>query len=166
MVAVGFTGTRERLTSRQDSTLIAWFILRERGVFHHGDCVGADAAAHAAALYHGWRIEAHPGLGPINLRAFCTGYSRLHPAKPNLERNADIVNAATELLACPNGPEVVRSGTWSTVRKARSRGLTITIIWPDGSVTNEAASAAHAAQVVQPIREEPQPPPNTRREPR
>ena len=41
------------------------------------------------------------------------------------------------LVACPKGPEEVRSGTWSTVRFARKRGKRIVIIMPDGTVTEE-----------------------------
>ncbi len=137
-VVVGFTGTREGLTPAQHAALIAWFEVRPPGVLHHGDCVGADAGAHETALRRGWRVEVHPGMGVMNLRAITTGHDRLHAARPNLDRNTDIVAAATELLACPNGPEILRSGTWSTVRKARVRGLPRTIIWPDGSVTDDA----------------------------
>jgi hypothetical protein len=30
-----------------------------------------------------------------------------------------------------------RSGTWSTVRRARERGIPICIIWPNGNVERE-----------------------------
>lgn len=132
---VGFTGTRERLPGAQVSSLIAWVQSRPRGVLHHGDCVGADTAAHATFLFHGWSIEAHPTGGQF--RAHNVSASKTHPLKSPLERNADIVAAADELLACPSGPEIVRSGTWSTIRKARAKGILRTIIWPDGSVTVE-----------------------------
>lgn len=57
--------------------------------------------------------------------------------KPNLVRNKDIVESTDVLLACPKGPEELRSGTWSTVRLARKQGKRVVIFWPDGSVTEE-----------------------------
>jgi len=134
---VGFTGSRDRPTQPQWDRLTAWFMVQPKGHFHHGDCVGLDEIAHGLALFHGWWIEVHPAVVPAKLRAFVTGYNVLHPVKPPLNRNTDIVTLATELLACPNGPETLRSGTWSTVRKARAKGIRRTIIWPDGSVTVE-----------------------------
>lgn len=134
---IGFTGTRNGLTPPQATALWDWMATYPQGALHHGDCVGADVSAHDAARHFGWWIEVHPGIGPARLRAFCSGYNALHPAKPNLERNTDIVASAEELVACPEGPETRRSGTWSTVRKARVKGIPRTIIWPDGSVTND-----------------------------
>lgn len=137
--SIGFTGTREGLTQLQHSALVAWFSARPRGILHHGDCVGADASVHETALYHGWRIEAHPGL--VGRRAYSMGCAKVHPPRPNLDRNSDIVEASEELLACPLDAEKLRSGTWATVRRARRRKMKITIFWPNGSVTVEPASA-------------------------
>lgn len=50
--------------------------------------------------------------------------------KPYLERNANIVEESSILIACPidKNEEEWRSGTWSTVRKARKRNIMIHIL--------------------------------------
>jgi hypothetical protein len=75
-------------------------------------------------------------------RAFCTGNGADWEPKPYLERNHDIVDETTILIACPNGEERMRSGTWATVRYARQRilnheGQLTIIISPSGQVTKE-----------------------------
>ena len=52
-----------------------------------------------------------------------------HP-KPYLDRNRDIVDACEVLLATPDGPERLRSGTWSTVRYARKIGKPVEVRLP------------------------------------
>jgi hypothetical protein len=71
-------------------------------------------------------------------RAFCRGAAITHDPLPYLHRNRKIVDdCVLGLLATPSGREVLRSGTWSTIRYARGLGRRITIFWPDGSVTKE-----------------------------
>ncbi len=136
----GFTGSREQPTFEQATALRFWFEARA-GEFHHGDCIGSDEAAHdIVRSLRDWRIVVHPGDTP-HLRAYVSGYNELYPVKPNLERNTDIVNETDELVATPAGPETLRSGTWSTIRKALRAGKRTTIIWPDGSVEVEPANA-------------------------
>jgi len=52
------------------------------------------------------------------------------PEKTYLERNLDIVKNSSLLIACPinKNKEELRSGTWSTIRKARKHKLTIYIL--------------------------------------
>lgn len=145
MRRVGFTATRAGLTSPQVSRLIAWVILQSRCEGHHGDCIGGDASLHETILYHGWRIVAHPASGVGTQRAYCMGCAGVREPKPPLDRNTDIVNETEELVALPDGPERQRSGTWSTVRKARRAGRQVTIIWPDGSITVEPARLAEGS---------------------
>jgi hypothetical protein len=53
------------------------------------------------------------------MRSFCESTNILKP-KPFLDRNKDIVNSCDILIACPeNDIEVLRSGTWSTIRYAK-----------------------------------------------
>ncbi len=132
--AVGFTGTRTGLKSAQAETLRE--VLAGVTRFHHGDCVGADAEAHAIAVELEALTEGHP---PQNraLRAF-TRNDRDHPPAPYLVRNRNIVDATDELVACPGKrTESVRSGTWATVRHARATGKPVTIIWPTGDIKIE-----------------------------
>lgn len=49
--------------------------------------------------------------------------------KPYLERNTDIVTNSDIIIGCPLDPtkEVIRSGTWSTIRKAKKMNKKIFI---------------------------------------
>lgn len=100
--------------------------------------MGADAQAVAITrrLFGGAvTIVGHPGnWAPlVDKDAVATSHP-LHPCRPPLERNRTIVDECEVLVACPAGPEVTRSGTWSTIRYARRIGRPVVIIYPDGSV--------------------------------
>lgn len=134
---VGFTGTRGNLTTFQQKRLLELLVyLRSQGAvgFHHGDCVGADAISHYSAIRAGFEhIVIHPPTD-TKAQAHCTtappkGIVFREP-KPYLTRNHDIVNETSVLIACPKGPEVVRSGTWATVRHARKSGNGLYILLP------------------------------------
>ena len=59
--------------------------------------------------------------------------SNVFIARPQfaLKRNCDIVLAGVELIACPHQmSEVLRSGTWSTVRFARKIKKRVVMVWP------------------------------------
>ena len=133
---VGFTGTRQGMTQKQRDACdkLLFDLHRERNwhrvsFFHHGDCVGADAIAHDIATAREFSIIIHP---PTNQRlvANCKGNKRMEP-KPYLERNHDIVDASTILIATPETEEeVLRSGTWATVRYARRQNKEVRILNP------------------------------------
>ena len=123
MIDIGFTGTRSlhkvsanRLARlRRDLPKLGQ---GEGSVFRHGDCYGADAYAHELAVKH-FDVEIHPS----NLdkqTAHCENYTRRHEPKAPLDRNRDIVALPTD----PN-KEVLRSGTWATIRYARKLGRPI-----------------------------------------
>lgn len=124
---VGFTGTQFGMTVEQKLALLK-FISTNRDIteFHHGDCIGADYESHIlASVRKRIRIVIHPPEDPRK-RANCRG--RLLPPLPYLERNKAIVNNTDVLIAAPRGPEVLRSGTWSTVRYARKAGKKVIIL--------------------------------------
>lgn len=129
---IGFTGTREGMTKLQRLAL-EWLLDDRFGEFHHGDCVGADAEAHAIATAAKFKTHSHP---PDNetMRAF-TKASVEHEPLPYLERNKAIVHACSTLIAAPaTTAEHIRSGTWSTVRYARANGVPVAVIYPNGIV--------------------------------
>jgi hypothetical protein len=105
----------------------------------HGDCVGADAQFHNLAKTHRIGVSIYPGV-PLgdSRRAGCQGYVSLWPVKSFIARNHDIVDSSDSLIAVVSGyAELLRSGTWATVRYARKLGKPIRIVWPDGSVKEE-----------------------------
>lgn len=137
---VGFTGTKRGQTPRQRAATRALFAKLGVTVLHHGDCVGSDAEADYDARRLGATIVIHPP-NDDELRAFCD-WSMPHEIrdlKPYLERNHDIVNEGVDgLIATPKEmDEVLRSGTWSTIRYAHKVGRRLLIIYPDGTYDYE-----------------------------
>jgi hypothetical protein len=138
MFKVGFTGTRSGMTFDQKMSLADLLGSMRIKEFHHGDCVGADAEAHdmiddGLDIY----IVIHPPLNPSK-RAHKKG-NWYHEPLPYLVRNKNIVNDTDILIACPGeiAKQLMVSGTWSTVRYARTLGRPIKIVFPDGSVKTE-----------------------------
>lgn len=129
---VGFTGTQEGMTENQAKEV--WSFLRitlENGKvdFHHGDCVGADAEANQIARSLGCWSFAHPPIKK-DKRAFTISDVVLE-TKEYMQRNQDIAEICDVLLAAPKEEiEELRSGTWSTIRRARKLGKEVIIIAP------------------------------------
>lgn len=144
---VGFTGSSEHVTELQIQNLARTFRrlgAGKRPVLHHGDCVIADELAHTMAKAMGWRVEIHPPINPRK-RAFCHYADVVHEPRDYLDRNTDIARACSVLVAAPDEPdEVRRSGTWSTIRRARLYGRRILIVQPDGIVREEEVRAVRA----------------------
>lgn len=127
---MGFTGTRRGMTTKQKLDLQAVFISYLPEEFHHGMARGADTEAQTIlgelSLPGYIRSIGHPGLGIPILELDCRNLPDvvLTPA-PFLERNHHIVDAVDVLIAAPEGPERLRSGTWATVRYARKKSIPI-----------------------------------------
>lgn len=134
---IGFTGTRAGMSFAQLRTVKR--LLSEIGTSetHSGDCIGADADfMECVDQMNGVYSVGHPP-NKRALRAFCH-YQFTQPPRGYLERNRDIVDAAQLLIACPDSHrEIPRSGTWYTVRYARSKNKPIIIVFPDGSELHE-----------------------------
>lgn len=129
---LGFTGTRKGMTEKQKATFALLLQRAEASLFIHGDCLGADADAHAIA-FPVVPVKIRP-CTLSNQRAYCKGAVKIELARPPLERNIAIVNESAVLLACPSGfEEELRSGTWATLRYAKRSGKPVVIIWPDGT---------------------------------
>ena len=140
---VGFTGSRDEgmptfgQIVKVDGLL---FALRPYEV-HHGDCIGSDHWFHLRVTGpYKYRpcVHVHPPDNP-RYRANCIEGMNcvIHPTKPYMKRNQDIVDASDVLIATPHGPEEVRSGTWATIRRARKKGIPIYIVYPSGTVIKE-----------------------------
>lgn len=120
-IHIGFSGTRHGMTDAQQTLLRTYLERGKRFIegFHHGDCVGADAQAHAIAadVLGVDRIWIHPPSDP-KYRAYCVSPNIL-PTEDYLKRDRNIVDATAGLVAAPKTPhEERRSGTWYTIRYA------------------------------------------------
>ena len=130
---LGFTGTKEGMNNKQKKEFTDYlFSHPEINELHHGDCVGADADAHNIAISLGIRVIIHPPTDSKH-RAGCPGHE-IRKEKTYLVRNHDIVDETDALFAAPyTDQEIVRSGTWATVRYGKKRQFyPITISYPQG----------------------------------
>jgi hypothetical protein len=137
--SVGFTGTKLGITSKQDQQVynLLLTLRSNHSRFHHGDCKGADVSAAAIAHLLKYRIVCHPPINPRH-RGWFEHNDDIHIPYEYIVRDRHIVNVSQVLIATPHTPyEIIRSGTWTTVRYARSLGRTIYIIKPDGTVQIE-----------------------------
>lgn len=141
---IGFTGTQQGMSARQMDVLDA--LLQDIKMdghtlsveFHHGDCIGADEQAHRIAEMHGLYRIIHPPLDNSR-RAWCKDAALVHEPRAYLDRNRDIVRASEILIATPaQEREMIRSGTWSTVRYARKLRRVRYIVMPNGYLKREA----------------------------
>jgi hypothetical protein len=142
MMIYGVTGTQKGATAKQ----LAWLeqMLEDADALHHGACIGVDAASHGFALKLEIPITVHPGctrdgkMPKVDLSCLIELPNVfVLPKKEYLLRNRDIVAQCEFLLVLPSGPEQLRSGTWSTVRYARSVDRPRLICYPDGTVSND-----------------------------
>lgn len=124
---VGVTGSRYGNTTAQLHTLRSWLIehLTEIESLHHGCCDGFDTMVSYQAHSLGIPMEYHPPKIKTHQMVFPNGGwdGVWWPEKEYRERNTDIVNICDVLIAGPKEDvEEVRSGTWSTLRYAKSIG--------------------------------------------
>ena len=131
---VAFTGTQDGMTEAQWFATWDTFVALGASWVHHGLCIGSDRQAHKLARHMGCKVKGHPPLNTSKM-AVCE-CDVLGEAKEYIARNHDIVDETAALVATPNGPERLRSGTWSTIRYARKLGRPTYVIMPDGSVTS------------------------------
>lgn len=131
---IGFTGSQKGMTEFQLKEVELILISNERSVteVHHGGCIGADELFHQLCLKLGLPIPiVHPAsdVSPLKWAHLPVATYRL--ALPALKRNRDIVDSSDLMIATPSqNHEVLRSGTWATIRYAKSIGKVIHVIYP------------------------------------
>lgn len=136
---LGFTGTRAGLTPALPGLIAA---LPDRVL--HGGAEGADTEFDVLLVAAGMpleRIEVYP-TSEYRARLWLPkepGPSRVvHLPQVPLDRNRVIAQRCDWLLACPmTAVEIIRSGTWATVRYARKAGKPITLALLNGKITEE-----------------------------
>ncbi|HEY6022437.1 MAG TPA: hypothetical protein VIY48_22020 [Candidatus Paceibacterota bacterium] len=130
---IGFTGTQRGMTEEQKKSFRDYILGYNpwQAEFHHGDCIGADADAHAIVSEYGLPTVIYPAWDDAK-RAYCAG-TIIHERNTPLVRNVLIVVHTDFLIACPKGfEEELRSGTWHTIRQAKKRNRKVFLIYPDG----------------------------------
>lgn len=139
---IGFTGTQRGMTGHQKksfSNFIFPYYKYNDLTFHHGDCIGADEEAHKIISdnFKLTKIIVHPPLIQAS-RAFCKG-REVRNLKKYIDRNHDIVDETDFIIATPYQiREIVRSGTWATIRYAKKHKKKAIIIYPDGTLEEYA----------------------------
>ena len=127
---VGFTGTRKGMTGYQQQAVQEFLVDTNVSEVHHGDCIGADAEFDRIAESLGIPRVAHP-CDIMSQRAYCKAETVLPSERP-LTRNKAIVDSVQFMLAAPKEiGEVLRSGTWATIRYARKSARPVRIIFPE-----------------------------------
>lgn len=146
MIRVGFTGTRKGMTEKQKATVKGLLTQLGIDIAHHGGCVGADTDFDdiCGNSYPRSIITViHPSNIP-NQRGVWHFTAHVRRRKNPLERNKDIVNAADFMIATPGeSVEVLRSGTWATIRYARKAMKPLCTVFPDGSTKEENSPWTH-----------------------
>ena len=140
---VGVTASPQGLSQRQWQ--VGQHLLSGVVEMHHGDCTGGDYDLHVITRHVSpeAKIVIHPPSDDKK-RAWCLG-DVLYTPDNYRERNDCIVWSSTDLLAFPSSMvEIMRSGTWMTVRlarKARAKGHIVRtfIVWPDGRIETDTA---------------------------
>lgn len=97
--------------------------------FHHGDCEGADAEAHdiVREFFPDVKIIVYPPISKYR-QAFRQGDFH-HPPESYITRDYKIVDATEYLIGGPLGDtEILRSGTWTTIRYGRKTNKPITVL--------------------------------------
>jgi hypothetical protein len=125
---VGVTGSRFPRPDDYVARLRCHLVSLGATELHHGDCTGWDKQAHDLAVSMGIKTVAHPPSNP-SMRAWCKA-DIVMPEDDYLARNRRIVDAVAFMVAAPDKPACNRSGTWSTVRYAKRRGVNGVVLTP------------------------------------
>ena len=134
---VGVTGTRSGITPLQKAALESLLHELAPSELHHSDCTGADYACANLANSCSIRTVAHPGESRGIYRAYHKSTVILLPQN-NLERNRLIVRSCDLMIALLAGEgEILRSGTWMTIRYSRKLLRPLIIIYPRGIISRE-----------------------------
>lgn len=135
---IGMTGNRNSISGEGLAVLVKYLNNNIKNIkeVHHGDCVGSDKTFHDIASAMKIKTIIHPPLNNT-LRAYCKG-TIIKNEKPYIDRNHDIVDETNILIAFPSSKiEILKSGTWATIRYARKQKKPILIIYPDGTSNEE-----------------------------
>lgn len=141
---IGITGTQRGMLPGQHDAIreiLQSYLSDPDGrvvILHHGCCTGVDSQVHRVAYTLDpkalvLKTVLHPPDNTSKMAVDLDPVSVLvtHPPYPYLQRNRHIVAAVDVLIAIPaEDDELVRSGTWSTVRYARKIDCPVVLLTP------------------------------------
>jgi len=131
-----FSGTRKGMTDAQKEAVNKLLAELEITHFQHGAAIGADEEASFIARDLSLKVTGRPGNIPVD-RSKTAHAEYWSPEEAPLDRNKKLVDLSHLLIATPDGPKRLRSGTWATVNYAKKKKKTVWIVMPDG-VTSQA----------------------------
>lgn len=140
MEIIGITGSRYGATFAQQRSFVEHITrIVDRIEVHHGCCVGADEAIHNLAWTWDCRIVGHPPTDPRLMFDYDhEEFDEIRQPLPYLQRNEQIVNSSTYLMAFPNMGRADflaqrRGGTRYTVSFALGQPeRRVIVVWPSG----------------------------------
>ena len=136
-----FTGTRQGLTPEQHDRLQDVIDVLQPVLVHNGACEGADRAMHRLCRGRAILSEYHPSNSEQMAWAKSIRHAQeaIRALRGPLLRNGVMVRLGVRgLIATPGEEhEILRSGTWATIRVARKHNRPIWIISPSGLVRAE-----------------------------
>lgn len=132
---IGFTGSRRGLSASQTRELEKMLIDTKATHFAHGCCIGSDVGFHwlVRNVKHDAKIKGYRAttVSQQDTLVVANCDELFEHILPPLQRNRHLIHGVAELWAAPSGPEVLRSGTWATIRHAKGR-IPIVIVYPNG----------------------------------
>lgn len=131
--SIGITGTHHGGTPAQLNAFGQFLTSIMPKRLHEGDCIGVDAQTCKMARFLGIYVVAHPPDNPRR-RAYEPA-DEVRPEKPYMVRDRDIVDETDILIGLPHEfQEILRSGTWATVRYGVKINHPVYLILPDGKM--------------------------------
>lgn len=143
-IVIGFTGSRNRMNALQETILHdRWVKIAAEAArlgvpvwLIHGGCHGSDLCARDLARSLGFLTRCYPG-DELQYHESLKVDTETRPPCYYLDRNHRIVRDCGELFATPKEDqfhESQRSGTWATIRYARSVEKRRQVICSDGVI--------------------------------
>lgn len=130
---IGFTGNQEGMTDAQKDVLEKLLVGLAPGWFHHGWCIGSDEQSDPIARNVGFQVIGHPPIKTTKMSKTLPDPAIMCEPRDYLDRNTDIAVACPVVIAAPKQTkEILYSGTWSTIRRARKYSTFTIILWPNG----------------------------------
>ncbi len=134
MSKVGFTGTQKGMTDIQKAMVTRFLVESKVAIGIHGGCIGADTQFDDICYNNHLTTIIYPS-NISGKRGMCHYTPFVMAVDKPLNRNHIIVDKSDLLIAAPKETEeVIRSGTWATIRYSIKKHKKVYIIYPDGSI--------------------------------